>query len=193
MIVNRPTHLLIFFLLIAAAVLVHNPVHAQTQEPVDTVIVAAYIKLTSTAFKQGESIPVKYTCDGADISPPLQWHRVPYGTRSIALIVDDPDAPAGTWVHWLYYNRLPEPKALPEGVADEMTPEGGVHGKNSFERLSYGGPCPPPGKPHRYFFKIFMLDVKLPLAPGASKAELERAMQPHILGLGELMGTYQRK
>lgn len=141
----------------------------------------------SAAFAHGERIPTRYTCDGEDRSPPLAWGDLPAGTQSLALIMDDPDAPMGTWVHWVLYDIPPEGDGLPEGVRGV-----GVEGTNSWRRTGYGGPCPPPGKPHRYFFKLYALDTRLNLPPGATKAQLERAMQGHILAQGEWMGTYSR-
>jgi len=145
------------------------------------------VQVTSAAFVQGEPIPVRYTCDGEDLSPPLSWRGVPPGTQSLVLIMDDPDAPVGTWVHWVLYNVPPEVEELPEGVSGI-----GVEGMNSWQRTGYGGPCPPAGKPHRYFFKVYALDAPMNLPTGATKAQVERAMQGHLLAQGELMGTYGR-
>ena len=151
------------------------------------------IQLTSTAFAHEGAIPDKHTCDGADLSPELAWSGVPAGTASLALICDDPDAPGRTWVHWVLYDLPAEAAGLPEGLSAEAeTPGGGVHGENDFGRLGYGGPCPPGGKPHRYFFRLYALDTRLGLAVGASKQDVVDAMQGHILAWGELMGTYQR-
>lgn len=149
--------------------------------------------ISSQSFQKGGDIPKKYTCDGADVSPVLQWTSPPAGTQSFALIADDPDAPVGTWTHWVLYDLPPESTSLLEGVAkvDEL-PTGGRQGRNDFRKIGYGGPCPPSGKPHRYFFKLYALDKKLNLKPGASKQEVEQAMQGHILGQAELMGKYQR-
>jgi len=150
------------------------------------------IKIESSAFKEGGMIPVKYTCDGEDVSPPLKWGDLPTGTKSIALICDDPDAPVGTWVHWVLYNLPPNDRALPENIPPKKTLENGaVHGTNDFKRPGYGGPCPPGGT-HRYFFKIYALDKTIGLAPGAGKAQLLKAMEGHILDSGELMGKYKR-
>ena len=148
--------------------------------------------LISPAFGDGEMIPKKYTCDGADVSPPLEWSLVPSGTKSVALICDDPDAPMGTWVHWVYYDIPPETKRLPESIAPEKhTANGGKQGINDFRKIGYGGPCPPGGT-HRYFFKLYALDALLNLSPGATKKELLKAMEGHILGEAELMGKYKR-
>ena len=151
------------------------------------------IKITSSAFEDGALIPAKYTCDGEDVSPPLQWEAVPEGTKSIALISDDPDAPVGTWIHWVLYNLPAEVKELAEAVpADETLPGGARQGTTDFGRIGYGGPCPPSGT-HRYFFKIYALDTDVDLPRGADKSELLEAMQGHILGEGRLMGKYARK
>jgi len=151
------------------------------------------IKVESPAFNYGEFIPSIYTCDGVNISPPLKWSGVPDGTKSIALICDDPDAPIGDWVHWVMYNIPPEVKELKENIpSDKILKDGSIHGLNDWKKYGYGGPCPPSGV-HRYYFKIFALDVKLDLAPGATKKQLLDAMRGHILAQGELMGKYQRK
>jgi Raf kinase inhibitor-like YbhB/YbcL family protein len=150
--------------------------------------------LTSPAFAEGSPIPAKHTCDEKDKSPPLKWSGVPAEAKSLALIADDPDAPVGTWVHWVLFDLPPSTTELPEDVAKGQYLEGGAkQGQNDFRRLGYGGPCPPPGKPHRYFFKLYALDKMLELKPGATKKEVERAMEKHILAQGQLMGTYQRK
>jgi Raf kinase inhibitor-like YbhB/YbcL family protein len=151
------------------------------------------IELTSAAFAPGEPIPARYTCDGDDVSPPLQWSDPPDGTQSFALIFDDPDAPGGTWVHWVLFNLPGGTRDLPEAVPpDADLSGGGRHGNNSWKRLGYGGPCPPGGT-HRYFFKLFALDTVLDLDAGASKDDLLQAMQGHVLAQTELMGTYTRQ
>ncbi len=153
----------------------------------------AIIQLTSPAFSNEGVIPQQHTCDGADLSPELAWSGLPAGTGSLALICDDPDAPGRTWVHWVLYNLPADAAGLPEGLpAEAEPPAGGVHGKSDFGRLGYGGPCPPAGKPHRYYFRLYALDTQLDLAAGASKGEVVDAMHGHILAQGELMGTYQR-
>ena len=150
------------------------------------------IKLTSMAFKEGEAIPRQYTCDGVNISPPLEWNGVPKTAKAIAIIADDPDAPAGTWVHWVLYNLAAENIGLVENVpAGDNLKAGGFQGKTDFESVGYGGPCPPSGT-HRYFFKIYALDSALDLKAGATKAEVEKAMEGHIISQGQLMGTYHR-
>jgi Raf kinase inhibitor-like YbhB/YbcL family protein len=151
------------------------------------------IQISSAAFKEGEAIPVVYTCDGENISPQLSWTDTPQDSQSLALIVDDPDAPAGTWVHWVVFNLPPTINSLSEGASSAGRQEQfGVAGTNSFQKPGYGGPCPPKGKPHRYFFKLYALDTMLGLKSGASKADVEKAMQSHILAQGQLMGTYGR-
>ena len=153
-----------------------------------------HIQLSSPSFSSGQVIPVRHSCDGGDASPPLSWTGVPAGAKSLALICDDPDAPAGTWVHWVIYAIPPATTELPEGVAAaESGPGGARQGTNDFKRLGYGGPCPPAGKPHRYFFKLYALDQEPALTPGATKRQLLDAMEDHVLGQGELMGTYQRQ
>ena len=150
------------------------------------------IKLSSTAFKDGEPIPRQYTCDGVNVSPPLEWSGVPKSAKTVAIIADDPDAPAGTWVHWVLYNLPAENIGMVENLpATDNLKAGGFQGKNDFEKIGYGGPCPPSGT-HRYFFKTYALDVELPLKAGATKAELEKAMEGHIVGQAQLMGTYRR-
>lgn len=148
---------------------------------------AMSVALSSNSFSNGETIPRRYTCDGEDLSPHLSWSGTPAGTASLALIVDDPDAPAGNWVHWVLYNLPPDLTELPEGIKKI-----GVEGKNDFGRLGYGGPCPPRGKAHRYFFRLYALDTMLELREGTTRARLLQAMQGHILAQGELMGRYSR-
>jgi len=150
------------------------------------------IKLTSSAFKEGQPIPATYTCKGVNISPPLEWSGVPKTARTIAIIADDPDAPSGTWVHWVLYNLPADNIGLVENLPPtESLKAGGFQGKNDFGKIGYGGPCPPSGT-HRYFFKIFALDGELPLKAGATKAEVEKAMAGHVVAQGQLMGTFGR-
>lgn len=152
------------------------------------------VRLSSPAFTEGASIPAKYTCDGENISPPLTWSNPPQSTKSLALIGDDPDAPLGTWVHWVVYGISPSVTELAERVpTTEILPNGARQGTTDFKRIGYGGPCPPAGKPHRYFFKLYALDAELALKPGAIKKDLVDAMAGHILAEGQLIGTYQRK
>ena len=153
----------------------------------------AEIRLTSPAFEYGKPIPRVYTCDGDDVSPALGWTGGPMA-RSYALVCDDPDAPRGTWDHWVLYNLSGGTVELTQGVPPlPELPSGARHGKNSWGKLGYGGPCPPPGNPHRYFFRLYALDIMLNLAPGATKGELEQAMEQHTVAQGTLMGTYQRQ
>ncbi len=149
--------------------------------------------ITSTAFKEGGMIPAKYTCDGQDVSPPLQWQGVPGDTQGIALISDDPDASAGTWVHWVMWNIPAHKTGLQEDVPpDPKLPDGTCQGISDFRRPGYGGPCPPGGT-HRYYFRIYALDTRLDLPDRTNKAGLVKAMKGHILAQGELMGTYRRQ
>ena len=145
------------------------------------------LTLTSTAFEHEGSIPSQYSCDGEDINPPLVIDGVPKETKSLVLLMDDPDAPAGTWDHWIVVNIAPKTTSIPENTEPE-----GVGGNNSWGRTGYGGPCPPEGE-HRYFFKLFALDAKLDLSEGATKAEVEKAIEGHVLSQTELMGRYKRK
>lgn len=154
------------------------------------------MQLTSIAFKQGGSIPTKYTCQGEDSSPPLSIAGVPPGARSLALIVDDPDAPdpsapKTTWVHWVLFNLPTDTAALPEAADSAALPEEAVQGINDWKKAKYGGPCPPTGR-HRYFFKLYALDSTLTLGSHTSKAQLEQAMQGHIVEQTELVGTYKK-
>lgn len=151
------------------------------------------LSLTSPAFRQGEEIPVQYTCDGQNVSPPLEWSQSPAGTESFALIVDDPDAPGGVFTHWVLFNLPGDSYQLPEAVQGQaQLPGGALEGKNNFGKIGYGGPCPPPGSPHRYRFTLYALDQSLDLKAGASKQQLLDAMVGHILAQGQLTGTYRR-
>lgn len=150
------------------------------------------MQLTSEAFEHNRPIPRKYSCDGSDISPPLSWSDAPGATETFALICDDPDAPGGTFVHWLYYNIPAKAESLSEGVPNDPQPNpGGMQGKNSFGKVGYGGPCPPGGT-HRYFFTLYALDIKLDVSPGLDKRELLKTIDGHVLGEAQLMGTYER-
>jgi Raf kinase inhibitor-like YbhB/YbcL family protein len=154
---------------------------------------AATLQVSSAAFDNGGLIPAKYTCAGEDFSPPLGWDNVPEGVRSMALLVEDPDAPGGTWVHWVLYALPAEARELAEGVEPSETTGGGAQqGTNDFNRNGYSGPCPPGGSSHRYFFRLYALDAELSLGGDAEKADLLKAMEGHILGVGQVMGTYQR-
>ncbi len=154
------------------------------------------LSISSPAFAAGAAIPVKHTCDGEDLSPRLEWTEPPAGTKAFALIVDDPDAPVGDWVHWVVVDLPATSRALPEGVAranDVRGVEPARQGRNDFGRLGWGGPCPPPGKAHRYFFKLYALDAPLGLAAGATKAEVEKRLAGHVLAKAEMFGTYARR
>jgi Raf kinase inhibitor-like YbhB/YbcL family protein len=149
--------------------------------------------LKSSAFAQGTEISKKYTCDAADISPALEWSGLPARAVSFALVMDDPDAPNGTWVHWVMWNLPANAHELHESVAKRDPLEDGTHqGRNSFGKVGYNGPCPPRGKPHRYFFHLYALDEKLDLAPGSSNVVLQQAIKDHILIEADYMGTYKR-
>lgn len=153
------------------------------------------MQISSSAFGHNGAIPAAYTCNGGDTSPPLAWSGVPAGTKSLVLIVDDPDAPDPaaprmTWVHWLLYNLPPESQGLAEGI--RALPPGTLEGVNDWRRTGYGGPCPPVGR-HRYFHKLYALDTVLPDLGRPTKAALEKAMQGHILDHAELLGTYQKR
>lgn len=151
------------------------------------------MRLTSSAFEEGGAIPARHTCRGEDISPPLAWDGVPAAAKSLALICDDPDAPMGTWVHWVIYSIPADAHSLPEHVpTNEILPDGSRQGQNDFRVTGYRGPMPPPGKAHRYFFKLYALDFGLDLPKKASKADLEKAMKGHVLAEGSLMGIYKR-
>ncbi len=152
------------------------------------------IQLTSPVFQEGKPIPVRYTCDGDNVSPPLQWSNLPPGTQSIALLCEDPDSPSGAFAHWVLYGLPAGTAELGEGVpTEEELANGAKQGVNSARSVGYYGPCPPQGKPHRYVFRIYALDANLPAQTGASRADLLRAVQGHILAEGQLMGTYARK
>ena len=151
------------------------------------------LKVMSSAFEDKGMIPSKYTCDGEDVSPAIVWENVPKGTKSIALISDDPDAPMGTWVHWVLFNLPGDSNGLGENVpGTETLQTGGIQGLNSWGRTGYGGPCPPSGT-HRYFFKVYALDAMLNLDSKAKKEDLLRGMAMHILAEGQIMGKYKRK
>jgi len=150
------------------------------------------ITITSSAFTEGVMIPKKHTCDAEDLSPDLKWSGVPKEAKSLALICDDPDAPVGTWVHWVLFNIPADVTTLAAGVpSDPVLKNGARHGKNDFRKLGYGGPCPPGGT-HRYFFRIYALDALLALESGSTKAQLVDSMRGHILAEGQLMGKYKR-
>ena len=154
---------------------------------------ASSLEIKSDAFKEGGYIPARYTCESENFSPPLSWSKAPEGTKSFAFICDDPDAPMGTWVHWVVFNIPPEVTYLEENaLARGKILRGIREGINDFKRIGYGGPCPPPGKPHRYFFKLYALDTVLPLSRGASKKDLVAAMQGHVIAQTRIVGLHRR-
>jgi Raf kinase inhibitor-like YbhB/YbcL family protein len=149
--------------------------------------------ISSPSFSNGGNIPKKFTCDGPDLSPQLAWTEAPDKTKTLALLVDDPDAPVGNWNHWTMWNAPATLRGLPEGVSkNALLPDSTEQGINDFRKIGYNGPCPPAGKPHRYYFKLFALDTKLDLKPDSGKKELEAAMKGHVVVQAELMGTYGR-
>jgi hypothetical protein len=152
------------------------------------------MEISSSAFKNGQPIPGQYTCDDKNISPPLAWNGAPTGTESLVLMVDDPDAPGGVWTHWVVFDLPADASGLSEDAAKtDSVFEKAKQGLNDFKNAVYGGPCPPGGSQHRYFFKIYALDIKLGLPSGASRKAVEAAMAKHILAQGQVMGTYRRK
>jgi Raf kinase inhibitor-like YbhB/YbcL family protein len=169
---------------IASLLLSTATIHAQT---------SSAFKLTSSAFAAGVEIPEKYSCQGEDVSPALTWSGAPQKTAAWAIIMDDPDAPAGTWVHWVMWNLPASARSVPEGVPRrEQSDEGAAQGRNSFGKIGYNGPCPPSGQTHRYLFRLFALDQKLDLAAGASRSQLDAAMKGHVLAQAEYMGKFHR-
>ena len=153
----------------------------------------ASLSISSPSFPNGGEIPKKFSCDGADVSPQLSWTESPAGTKTFALLVDDPDAPAGNWNHWVIWNLPASARSLPEGVGkSRRLPDGSQQGLNDFRKVGYNGPCPPANKPHRYHFQLFALDTKLSLNGDAGKPDLEAAMKGHILAQAEWMGTFRR-
>ncbi len=148
------------------------------------------IQVSSPTFEDGGTIPPQNTCDGANTSPALKWSSVPQGAKSLALIVDDPDAPSGDFVHWVLFNLPASQTSLPEGAGSSTSQ--GVEGNNSFRKSGYNGPCPPKGPAHRYFFRLYALDTLLNLKAGATKSDVEKAMQGHVLAQGQTMGKYGR-
>lgn len=154
---------------------------------------AMSLTISSPSFSNGGSIAKKFTCDGPDVSPQLNWTDPPAGTKTFALLADDPDAPVGNWNHWAIWNLPASVRSLPEGVSKAAhLPDGSEQGMNDFHKTGYNGPCPPAGKPHRYYFKLFALDTKLNLNSEAGKPEMEKAMKAHVLATAEWMGTYKR-
>jgi hypothetical protein len=180
----------IFFIIVTlvCACITHNSHEAFAATKERTIM-----QLTSSAFTEGGMLPVRYTCDGQDISPPLNWKDLPPGTRSLALICDDPDAPIGTWVHWVVFNIPPQESGLTENIQPDRKFKNGMRqGNNDWKKIGYGGPCPPGGI-HRYFFKLYALDTELNLKPGVTKKTVLKAMEGHILDEAQLMGKYKRR
>jgi Raf kinase inhibitor-like YbhB/YbcL family protein len=154
---------------------------------------ATAFRLVSPAFESDSRIPTRYTCESRNVSPPLEWGWAPIRTESFALIMDDPDAPVGAWVHWVIYNIPADAAGLPEGVSREAESSEGIRqGTNGFGEIGYGGPCPPPGPEHRYVFRLYALDAMLDLPPGATKEELLAAIEHHVLARAKLVGRYER-
>ena len=179
-----------YFILFVLLILIYGFVERGSLQEGDTKMA---IVVTSSAFKEGGMIPPKYTCDGDNISPPLQWQQVPQGVKSFALISDDPDAPVGIWVHWVMWNIPAEANGLPENVpAGKDLPNGSKQGVNSSRKQGYSGPCPPSGT-HRYYFKVYAIDTMLNLPADSTKQDLLDAMEGHILAEGSLMGKYRRQ
>jgi Raf kinase inhibitor-like YbhB/YbcL family protein len=153
---------------------------------------ASTLALTSAAFKNGDTIPQRYTCSGQNESPALEWHGIPRGTRSLVLVVDDPDAPMGTFVHWVIYNLPATAAGLPQAMSASASVGGSEQGTNGRGEIGYTGPCPPPGKPHHYHFRLYALDHKLALKAGATVQQIEEAIKEHVLGSTELIGIFRR-
>jgi Raf kinase inhibitor-like YbhB/YbcL family protein len=184
---RRIVLMLLSLLILAAMVLSCAPTPSPTPTPAPT------LSLSSTAFKDGDNMPTKYTCSGQNVSPPLAWNAPPAGTQAFALIVDDPDAPSGVFTHWVLFNLPPSTRELAEGVpTQEQLPNDALQGKNDSGKIGYGGPCPPPGPSHRYRFNIYAIDKLLNLTAGTSKQQVLDAMQGHILAQALLTATYQR-
>jgi Raf kinase inhibitor-like YbhB/YbcL family protein len=193
--VNRKSQAitLLLLMLLVAGCATRPQVSAQNSASTSTPqTTGGSIKLTSTAFKEGEPIPRQHTCDGVNVSPSLEWSGVPKSAKTLVIFADDPDAPSGIWVHWVLYNLPADNIGMVENLpATDELKAGGFQGKNDFGKIGYGGPCPPSGT-HRYFFKIYALDSELPLKAGATKAEVEKAMEGHVVAQGQLMGTYRK-
>jgi Raf kinase inhibitor-like YbhB/YbcL family protein len=181
----------LFLLLWAAARSTAAPL-ASAQSPAKGASTVAF-SLSSPDFANGADIPKQFTCSGEDRSPALEWGGAPSGTKTFALIADDPDAPVGTWVHWVIFNIPGAAHSLQGGIQKkDQLADGARQGQNDFRKIGYNGPCPPPGKPHRYFFKLYALQSELSLSPGATKGDVERAMEGHVLAHAEWMGRYRR-
>ena len=171
------------------------PLACRAEPPSVPIAQAKTMKVQSTAFAEGAAIPKLYTCDGRDITPPLAWSEPPPGSKQLALVCDDPDAPVGVFTHWVLYGLPATTRSLPENLPKDAlvkNPAGAQQGTNDFNRVGYGGPCPPKGKPHRYRFTVYALGTELKLPPRATKADLLKAMTGQILDQGTLTGTYRR-
>lgn len=153
----------------------------------------ARLAVSSEAFANGSAIPALYTCDGSDLSPPVTWSGAPAGTKSFLIVMADPDAPGGVFIHWVVYNVPPNVTSLPQGVPKAPSTPYGLQAVNDFGRIGYGGPCPPPGRPHRYVITVYALDSALGLPPGASSREVISAASSHVLASGSLVGVYGRR
>ncbi|HYM00275.1 MAG TPA: YbhB/YbcL family Raf kinase inhibitor-like protein [Blastocatellia bacterium] len=185
-----------FFLPVVLALLLASCSHKRdetgTANAADSVHGTMVLK--SSSFQGMSSIPSEYTCDGPDQSPDLEWSNLPPGTKSLAVICEDPDAPGGTFTHWVVYDIPATETGLPESVSNTPTlPDGARQGKNDFDKLGYGGPCPPSASKHRYFFRIYALDTLLDVPGGASRSRVQRSIESHKLGEGMLAGTYRRR
>ncbi|HDJ67044.1 MAG TPA: YbhB/YbcL family Raf kinase inhibitor-like protein [Nitrososphaeria archaeon] len=192
----KAKELIIFAILITivavAVFFIVYPTGLEHIEATSTKPIARFI-LMSPAFKNGENIPEKYTCDGMDVSPPLSWSGFPAGTKSFVLIVEDPDAPGGIFTHWIAYNISSKITSLPENVKRvERLEDGILQGINSFGKIGYNGPCPPHGSKHRYYFRIYALDCYIDLPPGATRDEILKMIENHVIGEAELLGYYER-
>ncbi len=182
--------LTLFYFFLSFSFLISNKSYSQKKSQVKKM----ELKITSSAFKNGDNIPVKYTCEGSNVSPPLKWTNNIQGVKTYVLIVDDPDAPGGDFVHWLAYNIPANYSSLSEDVTTTRNIPDEVHqGTNSFGRIGYKGPCPPPGNAHHYYFKIYALNTAIKYESGAEKHQLLKAMQGHIIAEGQLMGKFKRE
>ncbi len=187
---NKPTITLVLAVVLFLSACTSGQ-NATTTAPATGGQQVAAITITATAFAANANIPQEYTCQGSDISPELEWRGVPQGTKSLALIVDDPDAPGGVWTHWVVYNISPDTKRLVEDATKKGLPQGAIQGVTSFKKNSYGGPCPPSGT-HHYHFKIYALDTAI-TTPNLDSAGLVKAMDGHVLAQGEMVGLYAKK
>ncbi len=190
---NRVTFYRLLLLVVLFSTKSLLPLSSKHKEPTLLKEGGMTIAILSPDFKEGERIPTKYTCEGQDVSPPLTWSQIPPEAKTLALIVDDPDAPIGVFTHWVIFNLPPDSQGLPEAVATEkQLSSGALQGKNDFGKIGYGGPCPPPGSPHRYQFTLYALDGRLDLAAGVAKKQVLEAIKGHVVAQGQLTGIYQR-